>query len=46
MEARTAGVAAKKKAKAEEEMRIFALLAAEAAEASARREAMDELISR
>lgn len=46
VEARTAGIAAKKKAKADEEARIFAKLAAEAAEARAKREAMDELISR
>lgn len=46
VEARTAGIAAKKKAKADEEARIFARLAAEAAEARAKREAMDELISR
>lgn len=46
VEARTAGIAAKKKAKADEEARIFAKLAQEAAEARAKREAMDELISR
>lgn len=46
VEARTAGIAAKKKAKADEEARIFARLAEEAAEARAKREAMDELISR
>lgn len=46
VDARTAGVAAQKKAKAEEEARVFAKLAQEASEAQAKREAMEELISR